>query len=116
MTFLHGPFRGAIPFVLLSAILHLIAPILSLFAGLGPMLAVIGLVYLAFAYGLSHGMRWLAYIVFVVMFVGLSAAISNIWANGPVPGWLFVGFVFTNSLAILALFLALWKSPETKPA
>ncbi|MEY1557048.1 hypothetical protein AB3Y40_15565 [Yoonia sp. R2331] len=113
MTLIQGPFRWAIPFVLISALLHLIAPVISGFAVPSLMLFVIGLIYLACASGLSRGMRWLGYVMFFVMAVGGISALGAIWAAGPVPGWLFASIAVVNCLAFLTLFATLWRAPET---
>jgi uncharacterized membrane protein (DUF2068 family) len=113
MTKTKGAMRWAANFTALSAGLHVLAVIMGGFgAAAGPLLAV-GVIYGGFAYGLLRGWRWLAYIAFVVLLIGTSFAVSNIWALGDVPGWIYAGIACANLLAVLALFGALWRSPET---
>ncbi len=112
MTKTKGAMRWAANFVALSAGLHVLAVIIGGFgAAAGPLLAV-AVIYAGFAYGLLRGWRWLAYIAFVVLLIGTSFAVSNIWALGDVPGWIYAGIACTNLLAVVALFGALWQSPE----
>lgn len=53
-------------------------------------------------------------VVFIVLLVGTSLAVSNIWAFGDVPGWLYSAIAVANLLAIAALFGALWKTPHAQ--
>jgi len=109
MTLFQGPYRWGALFVLISALLHLAAPIVGGFGGMGATLAIIGLIYLGFSYGLARGHRWLAYIVFVVFFIGLSASLGSLTGNGSIPGWIFAGISLANIMALIALFAALWR-------
>ena len=113
MPLTKGPLRWGANFVALSGVLHIAAPFLSGFSGFGLGLAGLGVTYLAMAYGLFQNMRWVGYIAFLVMFIGLSAAIGNIWSAGPVPGWLFVAIAAANICAVVTLFIALWRAPPT---
>ena len=114
MTKTTGLLRWGANFTALSAGLHVLAPIISGFSGDAVPLLIAGVVYAAFAYGLYQGRRWLAYVVFLVLLMGTSVAVSGIWASGDVPGWLFGGIAVANLLAVAALFGALWKSaPQT---
>ncbi|MEL6573200.1 MAG: hypothetical protein AAFQ64_16175 [Pseudomonadota bacterium] len=116
MAIVKGSLRWGANFVGLSAALHLIAPFLGGFGGISPALAGLGIVYLVMAYGLYQNVRWVGYVAFLAMFIGLSAAISNIWTPGPVPGWLFMAISAANVAAVIALFIALWQSrPEPAP-
>jgi len=65
--------------------------------------------YAAFSFGLINGMRWVGYIAFIVVFIGLSVAIAGIWSTGPIPGWVFAAITAANVLTILCLFVALWR-------
>ncbi len=110
-TLLQGPYQWAIPFLLLSAALHIVAPLISGFVVEALVLALVGVVYGICAFGLSRGMRWLAHVMYLVLFLGGIFALGNIWSVGPVPGWIYLGIVIANALAVLALFGALWRAP-----
>ncbi len=112
MTDVKGPFRAGALFVAVSAVLHLIAPLVAGLQGMAPMLAVVGLVYLAVTWGLLQGWRWLAWVAFFVLMAGSIVALSNVWAGGPVPGWLWAGIVAADWAAVAGLFVALWRSPQ----
>jgi hypothetical protein len=106
-------YRSAALFVAISAILHLISPV---FAGLAEdvmLLLPTGVLYLFFAWGLSKGWRWLAYIAFIVLLIGGLFAFAFSFGGSMVPGWLYAGIAIADLLAVLALFGALWRS---KPA
>lgn len=116
MIDVQGPYRVGATFVGVSALLHLIARVFGGAAPVSLALFAIGLVYVAMAYGLFQGWRWLAYLTFLVMMGGSIAALTQIWALGPVPGWIYAGIVGANWLAVLALFVPLWRSRPTVPA
>ncbi|MEL6688814.1 MAG: hypothetical protein AAFP28_00730 [Pseudomonadota bacterium] len=110
MTDMRGPYRTGALFVGISAVLHLIAPVFGGFGTDALTLFVVGIVYMAIAYGLLQGYRWLAYLTFLLMMAGSVVAITGIWGLGPVPGWIYAGIVIADWLAVLALFAALWRS------
>ncbi|EDZ42613.1 conserved hypothetical protein [Rhodobacteraceae bacterium HTCC2083] len=99
-------------FTALSAGLHLLALPVSRFSADALILLPFALVYAGFAYGLFRGWRWLAYVVFIVLLVGISLAIARIWANGDVPRWIYMGIAGANILSVTTLFVALWKQPD----
>jgi hypothetical protein len=57
-------------------------------------------------------MRWVAYLGFVALFVGLIMAASNLYTVGAVPIWLYTSLAAANLLGVVALFAALWRSAE----
>ena len=63
------PYLAGATLIFISALLHFVALVLSGFAGIGLTLGVAGLIYLLFAYGLAKGLRWLAYVAFIVVFI-----------------------------------------------
>jgi hypothetical protein len=99
-------------FTALSAGLHLLALPVSRFSADALILLPFALVYAGFAYGLFRGWRWVAYVVFIVLLVGISLAIARIWANGDVPRWIYMGIAGANILSVTTLFVALWKQPD----
>ena len=76
MMLLQGPFRTANIAVILSALLHIVAPVAGGFEASTFGMVPVGLFYLALAYGLSRGWRGLAYLTFLVMGCGMAAAMS----------------------------------------
>lgn len=114
MTRAKGSLRWSANFVALSAGLHILALIVGGFSAEALRLLPFGIVYAGFAYGLLQGWRWLAYIVFVILLIGTSLSVSQIWAFGDVPGWLYSGIAVANLLSIVALFGALWQSPNVE--
>ena len=116
MTDPRSPYRTGALFVALSAALHLIAPVISLGARDGLMLLPFGIVYLALAWGLMRGWRWLAYVTFLIMLIGISATMTGIWAISPVPPWIYIAIALANACAAVALFVALWRPRPTAPS
>ena len=112
MTQTKGAMRWAANFVALSAALHVIALLVSSFSSEALRLLPFGIVYAGFAYGLLQGWRWLAYIVFIVLLIGSSLAIGNVWAFGDVPGWIYIGIAAANLASVVALFATLWRTPQ----
>lgn len=112
MTQSKGALRWGAIFAVISAGLCAIAPFLSGFSVEALLLLPAAIVFAGFAYGLLRGWRWLAYIAFMALFVGAIFAISNIWAPGAVPGWLYASFAVSSLLSVIALFAALWRTPE----
>ncbi len=112
MTQTSTAMRWGANFTALSAGFHLLAFPVSGFSADALILLPFALVYAGFAYGLFRGWRWLAYVVFIVLLVGISLAIAGIWANGVVPGWIYMGIAGANMLSVTALFIALWKQPD----
>lgn len=108
------PYRTGGVFLLISAALHIIAPVLSGFASASLMLAGVGIVYVILTAGLMRGMRWVAYIVFLVMLIGLNGAISGYFAPGATPAWLYLGIIIANIACIVFLFGALWRAAPAR--
>jgi hypothetical protein len=104
--------RWAANFVALSAGLHILAALISGFSSETMRLLPVVVVFAGFAFGLLQGWRWLAYIVFIVLLIEASFAISNFWANGDVPGWVYVGIAVANFASVVALFAELWMAPN----
>ena len=106
-----GPFSIAVIFVLISAVLHIVAP---LFGGMTPDatgLVAFGIFWLAIAWGLNQGWRWLAYIAFIAALIGGSAAVALYVGWSTVPGWIYLGIIVADWLAAAALFVTLWRPP-----
>jgi hypothetical protein len=112
MTHSKGAMWWAAIFVALSAALHTIALPLSGFSAEALRLLPFGLVYAGFAYGLMQAWRWLAYIVFIVLLIGISLAIGSVWSFGDVPSWIYITIAIANLASVMALFVALWRAPQ----
>ena len=108
MTRTKGPMRWAGVFAAASALLHVVALV---FGGNAMTLLIYAVLYAALAFGLLRGMRWVGYIAFIVLFIGVSIALGGLWSTGPVPGWLFAAIAGFNLAAVLSLFVSLWRSP-----
>lgn len=109
MSLLNGPYRFGTAFILISAALHIFAFVVGGFAPEALVLIPIGLVYVVLAYGLSRGWRWLAYIAFLLMMIGGTFALAQLWTPSPVPQWWTLAIIAADWLAALALFVALWR-------
>ena len=96
----------------ISALLHVLAPVLSGFDRDGLWLAAMLPVFLGMIWGLAQGWRWFAYLCFFIGAVAGIFALSHIWAVNPVPSWIYSGILVADWAAAAALFVALWRSPK----
>ena len=100
-------------FAALSAILHVIALLLSGFStNLGP--SIVGaVIWAALAFGLFREVRVIAYLAFLMALVGISAALGIAMgaASGPVQ-WTWVAIVGADALVAVTLFTLLWHTPS----
>lgn len=108
MMDLQGPFRNGALFLAISAVLHIPAALL----GGGMILLAVAVFYAALIYGMLSGWRIVAWLTFFCAAIGAMGAMSNIWGFGPVPGWLYAAIAVADLLCVLALFVALWRSPQ----
>lgn len=113
---LRGPYRVGAFFVLISAVLHLLAPLVGGFHPDALILIPIGALYLAVTYGLLRGWRWLAYLSFFGLAIGGIAALNMIWSASPVPFWWYGLIAAADGLGVIGLFVALWKPAPTPEA
>lgn len=112
MTRSNGVMRWAANFAGLSAVLHVLALPISGFSTEAWQILPVGMLYAGFAYCVMKGSRWLSYLAFFGLMIGVSFAISHIWAVSDVPGWLYAGIASANLIAVAALFAGLWKAPD----
>ena len=115
MIDVRGPFRVAVLFVLISAILHIAAVAVGGLSQEALSLLPFGVLYLLFALGLARGMRWLAYVVFLVVGIGGSVALASMLAPVAIPAWWRAAIMVADWIAVLALLVALW-CPATPAA
>ncbi len=98
---------AAIP-IGISATLHLLAFVVEGFSAFAGAMFVVGIVYLAIAYGLRQGRRWLAWISFFIMLAGMIAAYST--AGYGLHFWWWMAIAIADLIAAIVLFGTLWKS------
>ncbi len=97
-------------FVLVSAALHILAPLVGSFGWEAIQLVPIGLAYVAIGYYLGRNLRWLAWITFFIMLFGGIVALGGAMGMSGVPGWWYALIVIANWLAAAMLFGFLWHS------
>ena len=108
-----GPFRNPALLLLLSAMLHLVVIAVS---GGGFLVPMIGgaIMWFVIGAGLQRGLRWLAYIAFLLaMFGGVYAMGTGMGQTGLTQMALF-GIMGADWLAAVLLFGALWKAPAVQ--
>lgn len=94
----------------LNGSLHILITVLSLFSAASLPMAVVGIAYLAFGWGLSRDWRWLAYLVFIIVSFGAIVAYAMAGSTGfPISAvyWAIMG---VDLLVAVTLFLALWRA------
>lgn len=107
---LEGPFRTAILFFSISALLHALAPLVGGFHSDGLWLAAMLPVFLVMIFGLAQEWRWFAYLCFFIGAVEGIVALGHVWSVNPVPYWIYTGILMANWAAAAALFVALWRA------
>lgn len=95
-------------FVLISAALHVVGVALSGFASSTLFLLGPALLYVLLYAGLARNMMWVAWLTFITMLIGASAALSAFFEATPVPSWVFMAIVAADLIAALLLFGAIW--------
>ena len=105
-----GAYRFGAALIALSGGLHVLAPSVSGLSGAGWALVPFGAAYLAVAWGLLQGWRWLAYLAFLAFGVLGAVALSRVWSVSDVPGWWFAIIACANWGAALALLPPLWRA------
>lgn len=93
----------------LSALFHLIAPLVSGFSSeslqLMPFSAIFGLL----AWFVSKNKRWAAWLAFLLtLFFGI-AGMSGFLTPATIPAWVSLGIWLTDWVAAACLFIILWN-------
>ncbi len=115
MPRLSGQYGVGAFFVLISALLHLLALVLGRFSDDAILMGIVGVGLLVIVAGLTRNIRWLAWLSFFVMGIGGSVALSYLWAETTVPTWLFATIMSADWLAALGLLAGLWRSHGEEP-
>lgn len=107
-------FIAAATFATISAVLHLIALLLSGFVA-NLVASLFGaLIWAVLAYGLSRHARWVAYPGFLMGLIGFCTAFAIVLAGVPGPLLtVWIGIMIADALAAVTLFMLLWRSRPT---
>jgi uncharacterized membrane protein HdeD (DUF308 family) len=94
-------------FVILSGVLHIPMFITGGFTSKTIQMAVVGVILILLGLGLRKQKRILAYLAYVLMLLGVVAALTGLNA-GPVPNvwWYIIAFV--DAIAAITLFGIIW--------
>lgn len=103
-----GTLKLAGQFVFLSAVLHLVAFVMTGFVPIGWWMLAVAVFYTGLSMGLTRGMRALGYAVFVLLLIGIVGGLIQV-GSVPVPDWSIWAIIAADLLAVLNLFVALWK-------
>lgn len=95
-------------FLLLSALLHLAAPIPAGFAADALALIPIGIVYALLGFGLIRGLGWLGCVTFVLLTVAMLAAYATMGGSS-VPEWWTWLILAADFAAWIFLFGHIWS-------
>ena len=104
-----NPYRSSAMFLWLSAALSAVGPVFG--APLGYI--IVALVMGVLAMGLVRGMRWIAYIAFLVSGISGAIVLGWIWSIGGPPIWWAIITTVTCWLTASMLFGALWRPNES---
>lgn len=102
-------YRPAALFVAISAVFHLITPAFAGLTAFTQILLVIGVLFLVFAWVLAKRLRWLAYLVFILLLINFCFAFAYSFGGTPLPEWLFAAIALSDLGAIVCLFATLWR-------
>lgn len=101
--------KAAAGFIGFSAVLHLIAPLLSDFSSDGLVLLPFAFIYGFLAWMVSRNTRWAMWLSFLLtLFFGI-AGMSGFLSPATVPGWVSFLIWVADWLAAGCLFLLLWN-------
>lgn len=103
-----GTLKLAGQFVFLSALLHLLAFGLAGFVPFGWAMLAVAVFYTLLAMGLTRGMRGLGYLVFVLLLIGTVGGLIQV-GTVRVPDWSIWAILAADLLALINLFVALWR-------
>ena len=106
-----SPFRMAALLLLVSALLHLVVIAVS---GGGFLVPMIGgaIMWFVIGAGLQRGMRWLAYIAFLLAMIGGVYAMGVGMGQTGLTQMALFGIMAVDWIAAVLLFGALWKAPH----
>lgn len=106
-----SPFRMAALLLLVSALLHLVVIAVS---GGGFLVPMIGgaIMWFVIGAGLQRGMRWLAYIAFLLAMIGGVYAMGVGMGQTGLTQMALFGIMAVDWIAAVLLFGALWKAPQ----
>jgi hypothetical protein len=101
-----NPYRNAASALFVASILNLIAPVVG--GGMG--FVITGVVLCLLGVGLLRGMRWVAYLAFLIAGIAGAVALGFYWAIG----WFSIAMMLASWAAAVMLFPVLWR-PASAP-
>ena len=101
-------------FILISAVFHVISPVLSSFSSFSLVLFGTGIIYGILGYLTAKNFRALAWLMFLVMLFGGVISFALSMNDTSVPNWLFSLIMLADWAAALMLFGYLWKDKPIK--
>lgn len=105
-----SPFRMAALVLLVSALLHLVVIAVSGGAFLMPMIGG-AIMWFVIGAGLQRGMRWLAYIAFLLAMIGGVYVMGTGMGQTGLTQMALFGVMAADWIAVVLLFGTLWKAP-----
>ncbi len=77
-------------------------------------LAPVGLLFIVLGYSLQRTeWRWLGYVAFLGVGIGVSFAIREFYISTTSPAWWYLLIIIVDIAAVATLFVFLWRSPKT---
>ncbi|NVK31580.1 MAG: hypothetical protein HWE20_11275 [Gammaproteobacteria bacterium] len=103
--------------ILISAVLHLVAPVVSRLSMEGLMLVPAALIYGLLARAIWRGARWAQWLTLFVALFGIAVSVRGYLTAGAVPSWVYLQIIIADALAAGLLFVLLWgEAPAVKKA
>ena len=97
--------------MLLNAALHIVGYPVSGFSADAIKFVIVGVVYGLVGLGLMRGMRWLAFLMFVLALIGGNIAFMSM-GSPPLPSWLSGSIALNDLVVAIVLFGVLWNAPR----
>jgi len=103
-------YKNAGLFLIISGLLHIPMFLVGGFTSKTIQMFIVGLVWIALGVGLRRQMKYLPCVVYVLMLVGMVAALTGLNA-GPVPNWWWWLIFLADLIAAFFLFRLIWSKP-----
>ncbi|MGF1456931.1 MAG: hypothetical protein ACFB6R_16310 [Alphaproteobacteria bacterium] len=95
-------------FLLLSSALHLVGFALTGFNAGNLFLVFPAALYVAFFFGLSRDLIWVAWLAFICMLGGMAGTVFELYRTSLVPDWVLWGILGADFTVAVLLAAALW--------
>ena len=104
--------QAAAYLLMAAGFMHVVAFVLGGFSYGGQGLAPDGVLFIVVGYLLQREWRWLAYLTYIGVGIGVSFVIRDVFVAHSVPTWWTQSILVADAAVVVLLFLVLWKKPQ----